>query len=121
MPKRAIKRTATATESNDQYLRVRLKALEIPPIKDGVVIGRGAAIGAEALRRTMKLISREPFDHFSVKDDIISDVIIRASVLKKITREKCEKFILTRVKPVMSETELLMLDIEIEVVMEASV
>lgn len=103
----------------EQYVRVRLKALEIPPVKDGIVIGKRAPIGAEAMLRTLKLMSNECFVHLPIKgDDIMSDAIVRESVLRKLKREKLYQFITKRIRPLMADNELLMLDMEIEVVVE---
>lgn len=95
-----------------------MRALEIPPIKDGLVIGRDAAIGGEAMARTLRLMTNEKFERLSLRDDIVQEVIIRSSVLRKLGRERLLAFVLQRVKPVMAETELLMLDIEVELVIE---
>jgi hypothetical protein len=109
------------SETNEQYVRVRIKALEIPPVKDGIVIGRSAPMGADAMMRTLKLMSTELFVHLSVtQDEIISDVIVREAVLRKLKEERLRAFILKRIKPLMAENELLMLDMEIEVVVEDS-
>jgi hypothetical protein len=117
--KQLSKRKDASGLRTEQYVRVRLKALEIPPVKDGIVIGRAAQIGPEAMMRTLKLMSKEAFVHISLKkDDVISDAIVRESVLRKLKEEKLHDFILTRIKPLMTETELLILDMEIEVVVE---
>ena len=100
--------------------RVRLKALEIPPIKDGIVIGRDAAMGGDAMLRTLKLMTNERFERIPVKDSVIQDIIVRTAVLRKLGHERMLQFVLQRVKPVMSENELLMLDIEVELVLEDS-
>jgi hypothetical protein len=103
----------------EQYVRVRLKALEIPPVKDGIVIGKRAPIGAEAMMRTLKLMSNEQFVHLPIKgDDIMSDAIVREAVLRKLKRDKLYAFITKRIRPLMADNELLMLDMEIEVVVE---
>lgn len=106
----------------EQMIRVRVKALEIPPIKDGIVIGRDAAIGGEAMTRTLRLMTNEKFERFIIpKDDIIQDVILRSSVVRKLGKERVLKFITDRIKPVMTDSELLMLDIDIELVIEDSI
>lgn len=108
--------------STEQLIRVRVKALEIPPIKDGIVIGRDAAIGGEAMVRTLRLMTNEKFERFVLpKDDIVQDVILRSSVVRKLGKERVLKFIMERIKPVMTESELLMLNIDIELVIEDTV
>ena len=117
--KQPLKTKEASAAPTEQYVRVRLKALEIPPIKDGIVIGRSAPIGAEAMMRTLKLMSNERFIHVLIKgDDIVSDAIVRESVLRKLKEDKLRTFIATRIRPLMAENELLMLDMEIEVVVE---
>lgn len=116
LPKRGRE---AVSESNEQYVRVRIKALEIPPIKDGIVIGQAAPIGAEAMMRTLKLMSTERFMHFRVpNDEIVSDVIVREAVLRKLKEDRLQAFVVKRIKPLMAENELLMLDMDIEVVVE---
>lgn len=117
--KQTIKSKEVSPSPVEQYIRVRLKALEIPPIKDGIVIGKSAPIGAEAMIRTLKLMSNERFVHVPIKnDEVVSDAIVRESVLRKLKEEKLRAFILTRIRPLMAQNELLMLDMEIEVVVE---
>ena len=106
----------------EQLIRVRVKALEIPPIKDGIVIGRDAAIGGEAMVRTLRLMTHEKFERFTLpKDDIVQDVILRSSIVRKLGKDRVLKFVIDRIKPVMTETELLMLDIDVELVIEDTV
>jgi hypothetical protein len=119
--KRSSQQTTAAPQS-EQLIRVRVKALEIPPIKDGIVIGRDAAIGGEAMVRTLRLMTNEKFERFVLpKDDIIQDVILRSAVVRKLGKERVLKFVMDRIKPVMTESELLMLDIDIELVIEDTV
>lgn len=109
---------AAATTTIEKSLRVRLKALEIPPIKDGIIIGRDAAMGGDAMLRTLKLMTNEKFERLALKDDVIQDVIVRSGILRKLGEARLLSFVLERVKPLMSENELLMLDIEVELVLE---
>ncbi len=109
-----------ASATFEKSIRVRLKALEIPPIKDGIVIGRDAAMGGDAMLRTLKLMTNEKFERIALKDDMIQDLIVRTAVLRKLGAERLLAFVIERVKPVMSENELLMLDIEVELVIEDS-
>ena len=102
-------------------MRVRLRALEMPPVKDGLVIGKNAAIGGEAMTRTLRLMTNEKFERFVIKDEIVQEAIIRSAVVRKIGKDRLINFVLKRVKPIMAESELLMLDIEVELVIEDSV
>jgi hypothetical protein len=123
MPTKSNKRPATAMAmgTTEKLVRVRLRALEIPPVKDGIVIGRDAAIGGEAMSRTLQLMSHEKFERIIFKDEIVQELIVRAAILRKLGRDRLVHFVLKRVKPVMTENELLMLDFEVELVIEDSV
>ena len=77
-----------ASTTFEKSIRVRLKALEIPPIKDGIVIGRDAAMGGDAMLRTLKLMTNEKFERIALKDDMIQDVIVRTAVLRKLGAER---------------------------------
>lgn len=114
-------KTSPSKAAVDKLIRVRMRALEIPPIKDGLVIGRDAAIGGEAMVRTLRLMTNEKFERLIMKDPVVQEVIIRAAVLRKLGRERLLEFVEQRIKPVMIETELLMLDIEVELVIEANI
>lgn len=116
--KKTIPARASSPATIEKSLRVRLKALEIPPIKDGIIIGRDAAMGGDAMLRTLKLMTNEKFERLAIKDDVIQDVIVRSGILRKLGEARLLSFVLDRVKPLMSENELLMLDIEVELVLE---
>src|SRR3954451_12698563 len=117
---KTVSRSRTKATHAEKTMRVRLKALEIPPIKDGLVIGRDAAIGGEAMLRTLKLMTNEKFERIIVRDDVIQDIIVRSAVLRKVGQQQLVSFIKERVQPLMGENELLMLDIEVELVIEGS-
>jgi len=106
---------------SEKLLRVRLRALEMPPIKDGLVIGIDAAIGGEAMARTLRLMTNEKFERLVFKDDVIEEVVVRTAILRKIGKDRLLAFVMRRVKPIMAESELLLLDIEVELVIEDSI
>lgn len=108
----------SALEQTEKLIRVRLRSLEMPPIKDGLVIGADSAIGGEAMARTLRLVSNEKFDRIVLKDNVVQELIVRQAVLRKIGQERLVAFIMKRVKPVMAETEMLLLDIDVELVIE---
>jgi len=83
------------------------------------VIGVRAAIGADAMQRTLQLVSNEKFELIAFKEDeIVSHALVRLAILKKVSKAKMMDFILARLKPLMTEGEILMLDIDVEMVVE---
>lgn len=119
--RRPIKQDSqNAAPSRETLMRVRVKSLEIPPVKDGLVIGHKAAIGADAMLRTLSIMTHESFERLHVSDDVIEDVIVKTSVVRKTGPDRLLKFVMKHLKPVMTPTELLMLDIYVEMVIEDS-
>src|SRR3954451_18733030 len=96
---KTVSRSRTKATHAEKTMRVRLKALEIPPIKDGLVIGRDAAIGGEAMVRTLRLMTNEKFDRVVLKDEVVQEVIVRSAVMRKVGHDRLIKFVLNRVKP----------------------
>lgn len=107
-----------ADENSEKLMRVRVRALEIPPIKDCLVIGTDAAIGGEAMTRTLRLMTNEKFERILLRDDVVQEIIARTAIVRKVGHERLVKFVRERIKPVMGESELLLLDIEVELVIE---
>lgn len=104
------------------YVRAQIKEFNIPPIHDGLVLGKKAPIGCEAIRRALSLLSSNRFDHIELDDDdIISDILVRAAIVRKLTQEKLIAFVLQKVKPLMSDEEILHLDLQVEVLLEEEV
>jgi hypothetical protein len=105
--------------TREQFIRVRVASLAIPPIKDGLIIGKRAAIGAEAMERTLQLVSHEAFESVAMPpSDVISHAFIRTAILRKVSRQKLIDFIMRKFQPIMTENEILLLDIEVELVLE---
>lgn len=102
-------------------VRLKMKEFEIPPITDALVIGRHAPIGAEAIKRALTLLQVAPFEYIELEDDVISDVLVRASVLKKIPQDKLISLVLRRVKPFMTIDEVTHLDVETDMNIEESI
>lgn len=117
--KKSLRRIEDAPASAEQFVRVRLKNLEMPLVGDGVVLGRFAALGVEALCRALALLSKDRFCRVRFpQDSVISDAVVRESVLRKIGEGRLIRFLLSRVQPLMVESEIFMLDVEVELVLE---
>lgn len=99
-------------------VRIRLREFSIPPITDALVLGKRSPIGSEAIRRALSLLHVAPFEHLTVEDDTVEDVLVRASILKKIPRAGLIDLILRRVKPFMATDEVIHLDLAPELVLE---
>ncbi|MFZ5876709.1 MAG: hypothetical protein ACOYXU_09900 [Nitrospirota bacterium] len=99
-------------------LRARIKEFSIPPIHDGLVLGRQSPIGCAAIRKAISLLVSSPFEHIEVDDPVVSDILVRANLLRRLPKEKLVAFVIQQVKPMMEPDEVLHMDVDIEVSME---
>ncbi len=98
---------------------VKVREFKIPPVRDGLVLGRKAQIGCYAIRRALHLLVAASFVHLELEDEVISDLIVRESVLRRFPKEQLIAFVLAKVKPLMGEEEILELEIDTEVLLDA--
>lgn len=82
------------------------------------MLGRRAAIGCNAIRKSLSLLMTYPFAHIELEDEVISDILVREAVLRRIPKEQLIEFVLQRIKPLMDDTEILHLDVETELHLE---
>jgi hypothetical protein len=101
-------------------LRARVREFVIPPIEDGLVLGRHSAIGHVAIGKALSFLSTTPFERVPVDDDVIGDIIVRAAILRKLEPQKLVEFVLTEIKPLMGADEILHLHIEVDIHIEVS-
>ncbi len=95
-------------------LRAHIKEFVLPPITDGLVLGRASPIGHVAVGRALSLLSTTAFEHIEIDDDVISDILIRKAILRKIPAAELKTFILDEIKPAMGAEEILHLALEVE-------
>ncbi|MFN3920203.1 MAG: hypothetical protein ACK4JF_07980 [Methylohalobius sp.] len=98
---------------------VKVKEFKIPPVRDGLVLGRKAQIGCYAIRKALHLLVAAPFVHLELEDEVISDLVVRESVLRRFPKEQLIAFVLAKLKPLMGEEEILELEIDTEVLLES--
>ena len=101
-----------------QSLRAQVREFVIPPIRDGLILGRQSAIGHVAIGKALSLLSTTSFERVPVEDDVIGDIIVRSSILRKLEAQRLVNFVLTEIKPLMGPEEILHLGIDLETVIE---
>jgi hypothetical protein len=99
-------------------LKARVREFGVPPIHDALVIGKRAAIGCGAIRKAIEYLVASPFDHLEFEDDVISNIIVRSAILRRIPKDKLIAFVVSQIKTLMGEDEILHLDLEVEVGIE---
>lgn len=93
----------------------RIVEYEVPPVKDALVLGRNAPIGCHAMRRALALLVKQPYVNLELEDEVISDILVREGLLRRLPSAQLIPFVLTRVRPLMGPEEVLHLEFSVEV------
>lgn len=105
--------------SKETMLRMSVKEFNIPPVKDGLILGKNSPIGCVAIRKALALLSANHFEHIEFEDDeILSDIIVRKSVLNRISKEDLIKFVKRNIKPLMTDVEILHMELDVTINLE---
>ncbi len=101
-------------------ISARISEYKVPPVDDVLVLGKSAPIGSVAMQRALGLLIAQPYEHIKLDDDVLSDLLVRQSILKRLKREVLVEFIKTHVKHMMGESEILHLTLDTETQIEMS-
>jgi len=64
----------------------------------------------------MDLLSKIAFDHIEIdNDDVISDILVRNPLLRRVSKEELISFVMTHIKPLLGPEEVLQVDVEVNV------
>jgi hypothetical protein len=105
-------------ETRHHSIRARITEFLLPPIDDGLVLGRDSPIGHVAIGRALSLLTVTPFEHVEVDDEVIGDILVRSAILRKISADQLREFVLASIKPLMGPEEIIQLNIEVEIRLE---
>jgi hypothetical protein len=98
------------------YINTRIDEYVVPPIKDMLVLGKNAPIGCIAMRRALELLVKTPFEHIEIEDDeVISDILVRQTLLRRLPREGLIAHVLTHIKPLMGPEEVMHVELAVRV------
>lgn len=100
-------------------IRAQLSEFVLPPIDDGLVLGKSSPIGHVAVGKALSLLSTTSFDHIPIEDDIISDILVRTAIMRKVSKDQIVSFVLNEIKPLMGPEEIIHLDIDVEINLES--
>ncbi|WP_297472473.1 hypothetical protein [Ferrovum sp.] len=111
-----------AAVSHRRSINAEVMEYVIPPIKDMLVLGRNAPIGCIALRRSLELLIKTPYEHIEIADDdILSDILVRAALLRRLPREELISFVLKDIRPMMGADEVLHVTLDVKVQIQSRV
>lgn len=113
--------TEARVEEAEFRLRVRAREFIIPPVKDALLIGRRSPVGHVAMQRSLALLSPDAFEALPVADHpSVGTVLVRRAILLKVPRERVVAFLLDRLGPMMADTEILHVDLDVEIELEGT-
>jgi hypothetical protein len=101
------------------HITARVGEYAIPSLKDMLIMGKQAPIGCIAMRRSIELLVKAPFEHIEFEDDVISDILVRQHLLRRVSRDELIDFVTTHVKPLMGSDEILHAEIDVNVFLSA--
>ena len=113
--------TKQITDNASTTVRFSVKEFQIPPVRDCLVVGKEAPTGCVALKNGLSLMHEEPFEDLHLENDIIGAVLIRASILRKVSPEMLLKLMVKRVAPMMSKREVVLVQIDAEGFLECQI
>ena len=114
-----LKESIQSVKNSKHFIQTRVKEFILPPFRDGLVLGKNSPIGSKAMRQALELLVASPFEHIAIEDEIIQDILIRKSLLRRISHDKLIDFVLKNIKPFMGEEEILYLELDVEVQFES--
>ena len=96
-------------------LSARLKEFTIPPITDGLIVGRNAPIGSTALKKALNLLIPEKFEHIEVEDNLMSDILLKSVIVRRVGRDRVVRFLMSQAKPFMVAEDILHIQMETDI------
>jgi hypothetical protein len=110
-----------AEVKNKVVLSVYASEYAFPPVKDMLVLGIHAPIGCIAMRRALALLIHASFEHIEIEnDDVISDILVRKRLLKRVPKADLIDFVMKHVKPLLSPEEVLQVELNIKVFLSSN-
>jgi len=108
-------------EAVSAEVMIRFRSFGLPPVQDALVIGKRAPMGAQAVYRALDELTPNTFELCPVDHPFIEAIIIHASDVRKLGRERLIKLLLSRIAPYMDSTDSVHVELEIKLVMSAQI
>ena len=110
----ATRRAGKTNDPSEARITIRAHEFFLPPVRDALVIGRRSPVGCVAMQRALGLLSTTPFESIEIPNHpIISDVVVRQDILRRVSRERFVQLIIERIAPLMGDTEVFQLEWDI--------
>lgn len=117
-PERPFTPASTTPAPGSVALRFTVSEFATPPVRDALVMGKRSPVGSMALRKALAFLNTSPYTHIEIEDDVIGDIIAREAIVRLVGKDK---FIMDRIKPLMTDMDILHLHVDATLHMEAEV
>ncbi len=105
----------TSKINSQSFISARVAEYSIPPMKDMLVLGKNSPIGCIAMRRALDLLMKTPYEHLELDDNVISDILVRSPIIRRISKDHLISFVLDHIKPLLVPEELLQVELDINI------
>ncbi|WP_079909747.1 hypothetical protein [Paenibacillus sp. 32352] len=102
-------------------LSMKLTEFEVPPMQDLLIIGRGAPIGPEAVRRMAEALSPEQFSILKVDHPKVEAVLLRKSLMEMLDKQQLLEIILGEADRLINESMVLKAELNITISIQREV
>ena len=99
-------------------IQLRFTRYELPPLKDALIIGKRAPMGAHSIHRAFQELSPGVFLLIPVEHAIVEAVLVRTSDLRKLPQQELLSRLLGQADQVMDESDTLHVALEFEAIVE---
>lgn len=80
--------SSSIESSKKAEITMRMSEFEMPPMQDALIVGRRAAIGPEAARRMVDILSPDQYEIIKVDHTAIEAIVVRKALLNILPRER---------------------------------
>ena len=83
-------------------------------------MGIGAPVSREVMAEILKVMTPEVFIGTDIRDDPVGSILVRETILRKIHWDSIHRIVRRHIKPLMTRSAVLALELEIEMVLGES-
>ena len=99
-------------------MQLRFTRYEVPPLKDALLIGKRAPIGANSISRAFEELSPGVFTLIHLEHPVIEGVLIRTSNLRKLPQAELVRRLLRQADQIMDESDTLHVTLDFEIIID---
>lgn len=97
-------------------MQIRFTRYEVPPLKDALIIGKRAPIGANSISRAFDELSPGMFTLIRLDHPVIEAVLIRLSDLRKLPQNELLNRLLRQANQIMDDSDTLHVTLDFEII-----